>query len=171
MVPKKDREDRIDKIQAKWNNGETMQDESEKAMMDIILGYIGRNSALVVLSNGNSTDKPAQEESWRTVFSKLHEFRHFEDDWDGQGGLAPRQINIDAMVEWLEPMQSLITPPQSVIPGVAGELYVMWHGPDWYLSAEIENPTVLEWMLSGPNRPVEQWDMHLAKPAVSSVHP
>ena len=99
------------------------------------------------------------EANWKQIADELGRMRGLKDDWDGQGASAPRPENVEAAEKWVQEMRSYAQaiPPSQVVPGVAGEVLLIWQRHGFYLEAEITKPAQVEWMLSIPGQPNKHW--------------
>jgi hypothetical protein len=101
-------------------------------------------------------------EKWKQCIAKLLSFLALEDDWNSAGAAAPAPMNVYSAVTWLHEIQQrsdlgwIIQPPQAV-PGVNGEVLLVWQDPSCYLEVEINDPARLEWMLTSPGQPPQHW--------------
>src|SRR5262245_49726642 len=98
-------------------------------------------------------------EAWDNLFEELRRLYALGDDWDGQGAEAVSAAVLDWTSNWVREMRRYpkAIPPSRVVPGVAGEAYLEWQGPSFYLVAEIGSPARVEWMLSIPGGPNRHW--------------
>ncbi|MBI3461648.1 MAG: hypothetical protein HY000_01105 [Planctomycetes bacterium] len=112
---------------------------------------------------GTAVPHPGQDERWDRIIDELLRLRSFQDDWDGQGAAAPNPANVDSAIEWVQQMGRYpqAIPPTQVVPGVAGELLLVWQGTGqgqpFFLEAEICTPRQVEWMLAVSGQPSKQW--------------
>ena len=118
-----------------------------------------------LLPNGAKADSESAPtsgtngEAWDHLFKELQRLQALGDDWDGQGAEAPSAAVLDWTSDWVRQMSRYpqAIPPSRVVPGVAGEVYLEWQGPTFYLVAEIGSPARVEWMLSIPEAPNRHW--------------
>src|SRR5213592_3863068 len=115
-------------------------------MWNDVLHYIGSEPQEAHSTNGVPTCT-AKRATWEQVFSRLNELRSLQNDWDGQGALAPEEANIDAAAHWLSGLRSVIQAPDQIIPGMGGEIYLNWQRSGSNVIAEIAVPTTLEWII------------------------
>jgi hypothetical protein len=94
-------------------------------------------------------------EQWDRVAEELLRIGGLEDDWDGQGARAPDPAVIHSAVEWAKSVRRCpcVLPAPQVVPGVDGEVLLVWQGESYYLEAEFSRPDQVEWMLSVPGQP------------------
>ena len=104
-------------------------------------------------------------DAWDRTLNDLLRLRGLEDNWDGQGATAPNPANVDAATAWIQQMRrwERALPPARVVPGVLGEVHVVWQREAVYLDAEISDPHQVEWLLSLPGEPTRQWKTDLAQ--------
>jgi hypothetical protein len=103
---------------------------------------------------------PALEAPWDRILDELSRLGRLEQDWDGQGALAPDPANLDQAVAWVNEMRRWRTalPPTHVLPGTLGEVILEWRRDSFHLVAEISTPARLEWLLNLPGQPIKQWE-------------
>jgi hypothetical protein len=82
----------------------------------------------------------AHEEGWRNVFAKLEEFRKLEDDWDGDGSLAPSPEIIEASIRLAKRLKETETPPW-VEPSVNGSMHFEWRTQESSHDIEVVSTT------------------------------
>lgn len=85
----------------------------------------------------------ANEVGWRNVFAKLEEFRKLEDDWDGDGSLAPPPEIIEASIRLAKRLKST-EPPPHVCPSVNGTMSFEWGTAERFRDIEVVSPTMVE---------------------------
>ncbi len=109
-----------------------------------------------VHSNGSSS---FGEDRWDQLLTELSRFRDLEDDWDGQGAAALEHMNVESAITWVEHMRGddKAEPPNRVVAGVAGEVYLVWQESGFLLEAEISKPDQVEWLLAVDGQPTRQW--------------
>ena len=83
------------------------------------------------------------EKAWEAVFAKLEEFRKLEDDWDGDGSLAPSSEIIEASIKLAERLKQTETPPH-VEPSVNGTISFEWGTKDAFREIEVVSPAMVE---------------------------
>lgn len=88
-------------------------------------------------------EKPSRSDEhelgWKTVFAKLEEFRKLEDDWDGDGSLAPTAEIIDASIKLAERLKQTESPPH-VEPSVNGTMHFEWGTQEFSHDIEVVSP-------------------------------
>jgi len=99
------------------------------------------------------------EANWNHIAGELARIRELRDDWDGQGATAPLAENVEAAVKWVQDMRGYpqAIPPSQVVPGVTGEVVLIWQKEAFFLEAEICKPTQVEWMLAVPDQSNKHW--------------
>jgi len=100
-----------------------------------------------------------QNLQWNQITADLLRLRQLEDDWDGQGASAPAPDNVESALEWVRQMRSFTQaiPPSQVVPGVTGEVLLVWQRESFFLEAEICQPGRVEWMLAVTGLPTKHW--------------
>jgi hypothetical protein len=100
------------------------------------------------------------ESQWDQILGELSRLRRLDQDWDGQGALAPDPANVDQAVVWIHEMRHWrrALPPTHVMPGTSGEVILEWRRESFHLVAEIGTPARLEWLLNLPGQPITQWE-------------
>jgi hypothetical protein len=119
------------------------------------LGTIGQEV------NGVSDSAPSDGETarWDKIFARLQYLRSLNDDWDGQGAVAPAVAVLDraeALAESLR--QQGAVAPSWVVAGPDGEIVFDWQVPGVYLEAEVSGPGLVEWMLVIGEKPSQHWE-------------
>lgn len=157
--------------------------EEELKMTSIMLSE-ARVSLLSPLTEPERTGAASREEEsppadrqreapWNRILDDLLRLRSLEDDWDGQGASPPDAANVDSALAWVREMSRYpqALPPSQVVPGVNGEVLLVWQGESLYLEAEISRPEEVEWLLATPGQPTRQWktDRSLAWLVVPSL--
>jgi hypothetical protein len=109
--------------------------------------------------DGRSAPSPEASRLWDEVIDSLLRVRKLEDDWDGQGAVAPAVANVDSSIDWVRQMRryTQAIPPSQVAPGVTGEVLLVWQEKSFYLEAEISEPDRVEWMLAVSGQPNKHW--------------
>jgi hypothetical protein len=82
------------------------------------------------------------EKAWKAVFAKIEEFRKLEDDWDGEGSLAPSSEIINASIKLAERLRQTETPPH-VEPSVNGTMHFEWGTREFSHDIEVVSPTLV----------------------------
>jgi hypothetical protein len=114
-----------------------------------IPGFVDNSAALFV--------RRPNEREWDARMAHLKAFRSLEDDWDGDGALAPGPDLADGAISLAQSLQKQgIEPPDRVIAGVNGTIYFEWYGSDGYYEIEVHSPTDAEarWVRNGSNQVV-----------------
>ena len=99
------------------------------------------------------------EANWNHIADELARIRGFMEDWDGQGASAPAAENVEAAGKWVREMRSYpqAIPPSQVVPGVTGEVLLVWQKEDFFLEAEVSKQDQIEWTLAIPGQPNKHW--------------
>lgn len=114
-------------------------------------------------SGGGTAMVSEHEDRWSQVIDDLLRLRQLGEDWDGQGASALDAVNVDSAIAWAQHMRryAQAVPPTQVVPGVTGEVSLvwqgLWQGKPFFLEAEISTPRQVEWMLAIPDQPTKQW--------------
>jgi len=131
---------------------------------------IGLIRPLVPVDETTGSSPPALaatevKDAWQRTHDDLLRLRNLEDDWDGQGASAPNPANVDAAMAWVQRMRrwERALPPARVVPGVLGQVHLVWQHGSLYLDAEISDAQQVEWLLSLPPQPARQWKTDLAQ--------
>lgn len=83
--------------------------------------------------------------SWSSAFEALLQIRKLDDEWDGEGSLAPDVTLIDgAITLGLRLRAKQIPPPDHVHVSVNGTLYFEWHDSFGYVEIEMVTPVDAE---------------------------
>ena len=88
-------------------------------------------------------DRPNPEHlrRWEEVVNQLLDARKLEDDWDGQGAVAPDPALVDRAIAFaLSRQQTGHAPPDFAIPTVNGTVVLEWHGFSEYVEFEVVSP-------------------------------
>lgn len=125
---------------------------------------IGLLSPLVPTAVGRASHEDARangtaEDAWRHTIEALVCLQDLEDDWDGQGAQRVDAANVARSIELVRCMsiwpQAL--PPDQVVPGVTGEVLLIWQRTGVLVEAEISDPEKTEWLLTVEGQPARQW--------------
>ncbi len=100
-----------------------------------------------------------QADRWAACISTLLSYLSLGDDWNGDGAAAPTPANVYGAVAWLQQLQECGSscPPPQAVPGVNGEVLLVWQDRSFYLEAEINTPYQVEWMLTSPGQAPKHW--------------
>jgi hypothetical protein len=83
--------------------------------------------------------------TWSELIGDLQAIRNLDDDWDGQGAVAPHPALVDGAITLLQSFRAYgMDPPDRVIAGVNGTVFFEWHGPGGYLEIEVTAPDQAE---------------------------
>ena len=101
----------------------------------------------------------SQAKPWDECITALYGFLYLEDDWNGEGALPPQVPNVYSAIELVQMLRdcdSQLQAPQAV-PGVNGEVLLVWVMGSSYEEAEISSSGRAEWMLTKPGQPAKHW--------------
>ena len=103
---------------------------------------------------------------WNVVIGELLRMRALADDWDGKGASAPKAENVDTAIIVVQRMQAYASaiPPSQAVPGVSGEVLLVWQNEGLFLEAEICSADQIEWMSSANGQPTRHWTTDAAVP-------
>jgi len=109
----------------------------------------------------NGTPKNALASPWSIGLQELTEIRSLEDDWDGQGALAPSSELVESAEELARELQTLrVAGPSCVVPGVNGTVVFEWEfGPDLSIEIEVTEPGAGEGFLLATGSQAEYWSL------------
>jgi hypothetical protein len=80
----------------------------------------------------------APPDGWAELTAELQALRSLEDDWDGQGALAPPPPLVDTAISLALCLRAGGTAPADrAIAGVNGTIILEWHAPHGYLEIEV----------------------------------
>src|SRR5260370_5107271 len=98
-----------------------------------------------------SLTQKAQIRPWDDCLATLRGFFFLENDWNGDGAAAPRAANVYSALAFVEKMRHTggVVAPRAV-PGVNGEVLLVWKSGPTYLEAEIRHPGLIEWTDTRP---------------------
>ena len=93
------------------------------------------------------------------VVSALVALRNYEDDWDGEGAVAPAPENINRAIQYVLLLGSRLPaiPAPGAAPGVSGEVLLTWRQGADSLEVEICRPDRFEWMRMRPDGKAAHW--------------
>jgi len=99
-----------------------------------------------------------QVDEWNRCRATLFSFLALEDDWNCGGAAVPSPLNVYSTIAWLQKLQELASvPPPEAVPGMNGEVSLVWQGDHYYLEAEISSPDRIDWMLAIPGQTTRHW--------------
>ena len=83
------------------------------------------------------------ERGWDEVIDDLLRYRSYEDDYDGEGSVAPSKELVDGAITLAQSLrESGESPADMVVPGVNGTIYFEWHSPTEYREIEVQSADV-----------------------------
>ena len=84
---------------------------------------------------------------WEQISDALRKLATLQDDWDGQGAVAPTHDIIQSAVEFAHIFRRMGQPaPTTAVATLAGTILFGWHSLTNYFEAEIVAPYLAEWM-------------------------
>lgn len=95
------------------------------------------------------------ESEWGARLAQLKKFRSLEDDWDGDGSCAPGADLADGAISLAQCLQKQgYGPPDRVVVGVNGTIFLEWHAVEGYYEVEVHSPTEAEarWVREGSDQ-------------------
>ena len=88
--------------------------------------------------NGQAVTTPEFNREWDRVFARLEEIRAYEEDWDGEGSLAPRPGVVDGAITFSKSVRkSGESAPLFANATDDGLIWLEWHFPTGSRVAEI----------------------------------
>lgn len=90
-------------------------------------------------------DVLAKIHAWANVIDELLRIRNLEDDWDGEGTIAPNPALVDGAITLAQNLRDQgDLPPQRVHASVNATVYFEWHMPEGYREIEVLSPVQAE---------------------------
>lgn len=81
---------------------------------------------------------PEHQQRWDEVIDRLLAARGLDDDWDGQGAVAPDAAVIHRAIRFAQDRaRAGVQPPDFAIPTVNGTVVFEWHGSAEYVEYEV----------------------------------
>lgn len=86
---------------------------------------------------------------WDDAIDSLSRIAMLDDNWDGEGALAPKAAALRGAILFLQQIYrtSTNTAPTRIVPDSDGAIIFEWQTPDVYIEARIENGDDVEWMI------------------------
>lgn len=85
------------------------------------------------------------DKAWAAVIDELLRIRTLEDDWDGDGTVAPDPALVDRAITLARSFQAKgDAPPDRVHASVNATVYFEWHTPLGYTEIEVVSPVEAE---------------------------
>jgi len=82
-----------------------------------------------------------EAERWTRWIDELLRWRHLQDDWDGEGALAPSPAVVDQAILIVQTLRALdAPPPDRIFPSTNGTIYFEWFTPLGYWEIEVISP-------------------------------
>src|SRR5688572_18163148 len=73
------------------------------------------------------TPTPTNDAGWNSILTEMEEFRTLEDDYDGQGAIAPTAQTFESAAELARALRRQgVVAPTYVVPGVNGSMNFDW---------------------------------------------
>lgn len=111
-----------------------------------------------VVANGQAASSGDFNREWDRVFARLEQIRDYQDDWDGEGSLAPRPGVADAVISMAGRWKTTgEKPPIGASCSDEGTIVLEWRFPNETRKLEFGNLTEVEetWIRPGANPPVQ----------------
>src|SRR5688572_25066409 len=84
---------------------------------------------------------PLPAQTWGRLIDDLLALRRLEDDWDGQGAIAPPVALVDSAITLAQHLRAIGKPPADfAVAGVNGTVMFEWHHPASYVEIEVTAP-------------------------------
>jgi hypothetical protein len=81
------------------------------------------------------------DESWADVTNRLIGMESLQNDWDGEGSVAPDRGGVAGAIKLASALQAKSTPvADRVTAGVNGTICFEWHTADCYQEIEVSSP-------------------------------
>src|SRR4051794_5430528 len=91
------------------------------------------------------------KDGWPKQEQRIAELRRLEDNWDGEGAVAPSAELIESVAGL--PRQHKNdgrAAPSGIVPTVDGTLFLEWQAPPIFASLEVRQPYEGEWLIERP---------------------
>ncbi len=87
----------------------------------------------------------SDEAVWSERIADLLTIQALNDDWDGDGSVAPEKAVVDGAIRLAEILQRQTEePPDRIVAGVNGTIFFEWHISIGYREIEVLSPTTAE---------------------------
>jgi hypothetical protein len=86
-----------------------------------------------------SDDAGEAKNKWSSIIDELLRIRSLEDDWDGEGTLAPNPALVDGAIKLATQLKGS-APPDRVHASVNATVYFEWDTPEFYREIEVVSP-------------------------------
>ena len=84
--------------------------------------------------------------TWARAIDSLLSLRGYEDDWDGQGAVAPAKALVDTATAFATRVLARTSPPPDLaVPSVNGEIALEWHDEDSITEVVFSAQDAAEW--------------------------
>ncbi len=105
-----------------------------------------------LVPNGKAPSRSHSTATWAQLIDRLRSLRDLEDDWDGQGALAPCAAFIDGAITLAQQFEANHSMPADfAIAGANGTVFLEWRLAAGFLEIEIAAPDHAEgrWVRNG----------------------
>jgi len=85
--------------------------------------------------------------AWDLIINKIQRFRYLNDNWDGEGSLAPSVEMISSLIEYLSTIRDRCLSPSRVLADTDGGIIVEWQTEQETLELETSSPGYFDFML------------------------
>jgi len=91
------------------------------------------------------SDPEDQEQAWKRWIDELLRMRLLQEDWDGEGSIAPHPSLVDRAIRLARNLHALdVPPPDRIVPGPNGTIYFEWFTPQGYWEIEVLSPNDIQ---------------------------
>ena len=131
--------------------------QSFPSASDADLGISGNEDALTAQGASAFTDlgfSGAEDVrvGWNKLLDELHRMLELEDDWDGEGSIAPHPALVSGAITLAQTLKAnRCMPADRIVASVNGTVYFEWHTPVLYQEIEVISPLDAEvrWVPKG----------------------
>jgi hypothetical protein len=101
-----------------------------------------RSLTLSAVGDASVWSHTAEETNlWNRWIDELLRLRQLQDDWDGEGALAPPPAVVDRAILIVQILRALdAPPPDRIFPSTNGTIYFEWFTPLGYWEIEVISP-------------------------------
>ena len=100
-------------------------------------------------------------EGWTKASASLLSLSGLQDNWDGEGAMAPIYLLIETARLLLERLPRNAPAPSRIVPSPVGSILIEWQIGKHYIEAEIDVPYRAEWMQRMPDGKITHWSTTL----------
>jgi hypothetical protein len=103
----------------------------------------------------SAAEQAESEHPWDRIIDELLRIQFFQDDWDGEGSVAPDSGVVAGAIKLVQIFKAdKFAPADRVIASVNGTVYFEWHTPLGYREIEVTSPLDAEsrWVPAGSNK-------------------